>query len=1571
MGFDLATSTEAEQKDDGLKTSSGFDFSSSRTSPSDSHDSTPFEDFSKVKTEKPSFGKTVGGEPILKPYKTETVPTQYPDKGWLNGLVTSAEGAAWSLVAKPILGMKDEGVDKLLADTEKQHPIASMIGGTAPFIVTAPLFPEGLIGLSAQFGSLGALSAVGRERVDAAADKPIVEKGLSIAKEAAKGAALGPVFHYSKALKFMARPFATALARAGAVGVGSGTVSAVFGDDLHEAFKQTGLMGGLALIFESPGLAKSVLGRGIIAHANKVHAEVAAKEGLPEAKIDPESPTVKEDIAKVTEGLATQIKGVDKPQVIAATIRIPTSGAEKPFGFSTAEEYVASKKISPEVVSNGEVSDRKVLNVWQKAETGNPIEVYAYHAKEGSIDSKLTDDAKLKIERETLLGDGWYGARDKDIAEMFGKNPSLHKVKLENPYVIVADSKTELLNITNEKLQEIKDAGHDGIIVKPIHKNLSSHDRSPQQIVVFGKPKSQLTAEWEAEKAKGYKEIDAASHEDALNKIGKSKNDLAETAGDGKKEIKVRKTRGPTKKSRTFIGVVQSFGGIDLESAKAAGYTYKDFKEFGLLSVLKKGGGKIDGLASELSGTGYLPEGSTANDLMAKLKESKGEVLSKLKEKETDWEKLNEEHLARKAEAAADVERAVESRREEDFTGTSEESDFADLIASVQEATGIDITKPISGETSPKESHQEGFRVLNPNGKTEFITRAQAKEMFGKDQSHEFEGLNQQKFVTQPEGLKVTNPETLKAVGERSSGEEGKIDVNLIPGVVEVSEGLKNAHDAWMKTLVPPEVGKEAKYTAQITREQLGIQARAWDKLGEALKGARLKFDKANKDSSLDFIDKMEAGAKHDTPELQQTADTLRKLHDDKWAEIQATGKVAEDKFIENYFPHYWEKPGMVGKALRQVMAKRPLYGSKSFLKKRVFMTTKEGIEAGFTPVTYNPIDLTMLKLREMDKFLAAHKTRTALREQGLEKFVKSGGEKPEGWVKIEDGSSEVRSVNEDGEMVVRGSYFTQPDAARIINNHLSPGLRGNWLYDTYRGAGNTLNQFQLGMSAFHLGFTSMDATISKFAIGLNHITAGRLASGIKEIGKAPFAPVTNFMQGRDLLQAWYGKDMGPLTNAIADAMATAGGRAKMDSFYSTKAHESLQKALKEGKSVTAAMKVPMWIVEQMSRPIMEYIVPRQKMGVFVDMMKFEMDRRPNMSHSELRDVAQKAWDSVDNRMGQVVYDNLFWNRVVKDLGMAEVRSLGWNLGTFREIGGGVKDLTDLKAMREGGLSYRSAYLIALPMVAGFYGAIYQYLHTGKGPEELKDYYFPKTGGLDKSGKPARVSLPTYMKDLYHYSQAPVQTVLNKVTPVHSAIIQMLNNKDFYGTKIRNEDDPIMQQFRDVGIYVGSQFVPFGIRNLGKDTRKTTGSVIEPFIGITPAPYDVNMTKAEKSAMEMTRAKMPVGSRTKEQAEHSKTKSKLKNEYFVSGDPAPLQKAVTDKVITPKEKKAIIKEKGMTRLERSTQHLTFEETASLMDKATEGEKKELKTILEKKRRGKRRTGTWNAKLEKLFEEETE
>lgn len=775
-----------------------------------------------------------------------------------------------------------------------------------------------------------------------------------------------------------------------------------------------------------------------------------------------------------------------------------------------------------------------------------------------------------------------------------------------------------------------------------------------------------------------------------------------------------------------------------------------------------------------------------------------------------------------------------------------------------------------------------------------------------------------------------------------NKGESGQVNIALIPGVVEAAELVEKTHEAFVKELAPYNKGGEGKEAAQTMRENLGQLARSYDRSEAALMNAKKLFSKAKIEDGLEFMYRIEEGGKQVTSELDKITEVARSVLDTKRNEIQDLGTGKLEHFLINYFPHIWENPQKATDIFRKIMGKKPLQGPKSFLKQRTIESIRAGIEAGLKPVSYNPVDLILLKVREMDRYLMAHRTINALKEQGIVQFVRLGQPIPEGFVQIKDSIADVYSRSEKGELIVRGKYWAQEDAARIINNYLSPGLRGNYLYDLYRGAGNTLNQFQLGLSAFHLGFTSMDATISKFALGLNKLSRGDILGAAKSMASAPLAPITNFLEGRRLLQSWFGKDNGEMLNIIADTMATAGGRAKMDKFYATKGIEALKKSLSEGKLLTATLRLPFILVSEASRPIMEYLVPRQKLGVFADIMRMELERNPKMTHTEMRAIAQKAWDSVDNRMGQLVYDNLFWNKATKDLAMASVRSLGWNLGTIRELGGAGKDaaqmFNDLRQGKNPEVTYRMAYALALPIITGLYGAFYQYLMTGKGPQELKDYFFPKTGGLDKNGEPNRVSLPTYMKDLYHYSRAPVRTVLNKFNPVNNAVLQMLFNKDFYGTEIRNADDPLVSQVLSELSFLGGQFLPFGVRNLQRDTRKTVGSKVEPFIGITPAPYDLNMTKAELKAQEYVRAKLPVGARTKNAAEKSKLKADLRNTYQLSQDRDLINQARESGKISSKESRDIIKESKISPLGRYIKSLTVYELANVIKVASKEEK---------------------------------
>lgn len=1432
MAFDLSSAQPVTDTKQGTQPGNNFDIQSARpieVTGGDKQQKTPWEEFQQSDRDVEMMSKkasnpvkdTVLGQD-LKSQLDKQVKDQYPPHSFLNQPLGSLSDFThlvgddiYSTFGKP-LGLAPEANDAVneeQAQLTKNHPVESILTGTVPFIATAPIFPQGLLGLSAQFSSILGLSEWGHQRMDESLMKPTADKLMDVARETSKGALMGPIWHYSGALKFVANPIGQALVRAGIRGVGTASLDKVYGSDLTSAFKDGGIMTALSLIFETPALGRTVLGRGILENTNQ----------------------------RVYESL---------------------------FGGQAANKIAQTTPVIPKI--NPEANDAEV--------------------KKNILDSANTLATQLP-------------AQDNKI--------------------IAATVKT-----------------NDGIV---------SH---------------------------------GADHEQALNKLGMS---------------------------------------------KAASFEGKDFQ------------------------AGF----------------------------------------------------------------TTSEGKF--------------ITR--------EESKQEPYNL--PNGS-----------------SQDVEGLNHQKFFTSPDLPDIVNPETLKG---RMDGEEGKMDVRLIPGVVEVSEGMARAAKEYVENLEPTTVSGASEFTSQDFRERLGKQAQLMDRLEVLLTGAKKVFDRATKESITETYTKAEKGQKQDTPELQKFYDTLQYILANTRDRVRALGKGKLENAIENYLPHIWEDPKKAN-IISQFFARRPLEGSKSFLKKRTIENFADGIEAGLNPVSWNPVDLTMLKVREMEKYILAHSALKANVAAGFAKYVRIGSQAPDGWQKINDNISQVlkspftevkeyydqkvmntlnsvakdlgidverglnikgkkgksaiglstagkknasgtrdagsiqtkfatpenvlaheighqldhmfglkklfldnKKINDEltklsdltfegkspsdsfkkyvrsdpekmahmleayihapdkfkkvaptafkkfsvmlalnnklkpladlkpslvigegkadvyaGGIVIAGHYYAHPDSARIFNNYLSPGLRGKWLYDTYRTAGNSLVQFRLGISAFHAGFTTLDATISVFAKGINRLFKGDVKGFATATAKTLiplYSPITNFIRGRELFQSWYGKDNGAMTNLLAEMYASGGGRAKMDKFYATQFDQTLTKALKEGKLLTAALQTPFWLTQQMSRPLMEYLVPRQKMGVFADLMKMEIEDNPNMSHEQMRAVAQRIVNSVDNRMGQLVYDNLMVNRTMKDLGMASVQSLGWNIGSVREIGGGIgdlaKNLNDLRHGRPTEVSYRTAYIMALPMVVGLYGAVYQYLATGIWPNQtdtpMKDLFHPRTAGLDKNGLPARVNLPSYMKDIGSFMEDPVKTAVNKLNPVNSELVDMFQNKDYFGTEIRNPDDPWVQQAMDELAYIGKGFEPYSFENLSKSTRTDIASKIEPFIGITPARYDIDMTKAEKAALELEKGHIPQGARTKEATAHSKARSDLRNNFLVSGDDQPLIDAVAAGTITSKEKRSILKEKNMSRIERLTQHLTADEVLSLIPKAeSEDERADLEKIAKKKVSNKRGAGTWTSEDQDLY-----
>ena len=718
----------------------------------------------------------------------------------------------------------------------------------------------------------------------------------------------------------------------------------------------------------------------------------------------------------------------------------------------------------------------------------------------------------------------------------------------------------------------------------------------------------------------------------------------------------------------------------------------------------------------------------------------------------------------------------------------------------------------------------------------------------------------------------------IKAVGKWFSDKFSDAKDKLAKEGGEVGDSLKVA-------FAPATRGEQAVKGAGVMRENLAVLARQKEIAQETLKAGQRYFDRhingapdeaTRNQRFLDFADAFESGKTQNLPqEVQDFAKTMRELINDRAGKLQSRDLV--QPYIENYMSHLWQRPGQQpgGPDIGAILSsRRPMAGKEGFRRERTLPTYRDGIEAGLQPVDWNPVGLVLKSLEQMDKSIMAHDVRQELGATGLRQFAGLGQSPPQGWVRGNDPADTVHQNAEQG-LILRGHYYYPEPVARIINNHLQPGLRGNKAYDVVREVGNTMNQFQLGFGAFHAGFAVIDTQISAAALGLQEISRGDFLKGAGHLLGAPLAPIKALWQGSKVLREYYAPgSQGAEAAQVVQWLEEAGGRSRMDAFYKgdhlQRFRDAIQ-SIRQGKGGvgSALYNALPALSEALSKPVMEAMVPRMKLGVFADMARSEMERLGPMSDpSTRRAVLGKAWDSVENRLGQLTYDNLFWNRVVKDLAMVGVRSVGWNLGTVRELGGGVKDIPgSVKGVLQGkGISPRLAYLAALPLVHGFYGAMYQYLATGQWPQELKDYFFPRTGRTRPDGTPDRISLPSYMRDVAHLTnragEGPMRVGQNawemaksKLHPFVGTVGEMLDNQDFYGAAIRNPDDSAVRQSLDTAKHMLKSFEPFSVRGFQQQKQQGAplGQRLQSFVGMTPAPSYITHTAEQQRAAEMGR----------------------------------------------------------------------------------------------------------------------
>jgi hypothetical protein len=588
--------------------------------------------------------------------------------------------------------------------------------------------------------------------------------------------------------------------------------------------------------------------------------------------------------------------------------------------------------------------------------------------------------------------------------------------------------------------------------------------------------------------------------------------------------------------------------------------------------------------------------------------------------------------------------------------------------------------------------------------------------------------------------------------------------------------------------------------------------------------------------------------------------------------------------FIEDYYRHLWTNPADADRAMgagRQ--------GTGANLKLRTVPTIADGIQAGLTPRFLDPIENTLHYASGMTNYLMSQRV---IEEGTAASYVKyfMPGQEPGGWEALEGRSATIGHPGIPGAVM---RYYAPAGYARSYNAWVGGGVY-EWpmvgpLYAKLQQASNFMTGMKLGLSGFHALNILFENTASAISNATGEMLNGEVLRGFRDLGwgVTMIGPgVTQAIKGARLQKAYLNLGAHPemlpssVDEGLADLYARVGGRAMgRGAEYGWNQAMNWGQAWERGAlqyelannitsvagkpDETVAMKLLMGtprlagtighevgrVMSTITAPLFDKYIPRVKMAAWSDAMSTWMRANPIASEEAILKQGRYIHDSMDDRFGELVQDNLFWPRALKQTFNLATVSVGWEFGTLRAA---------YRTMQEiGNLNFRGEYArwaLSYAASLGLASAAYQYLRTGQsvfqtGMPIPGTYY---TGGKAVGGAPEIGLLPGIQKDIlqwYHliqsapsYEHLPSQIggyAVGKLNPFVGMMKGLVTNRDWKGdpivSNIRNpETFGLPLHWEQLGNYIMDAFVPIGF-----DAELKPGTAIpriERFTGIRPAP---------------------------------------------------------------------------------------------------------------------------------------
>ena len=527
----------------------------------------------------------------------------------------------------------------------------------------------------------------------------------------------------------------------------------------------------------------------------------------------------------------------------------------------------------------------------------------------------------------------------------------------------------------------------------------------------------------------------------------------------------------------------------------------------------------------------------------------------------------------------------------------------------------------------------------------------------------------------------------------------------LVKDIVKpVAESAKDAFMIAYKFLSPKSFAS-SKVKDILNETLIGERNESKAKLDMALRPVEKLFDQMPDEDNVKFIDNLKTGKDQGSPELNEIANLIHKLDVDLYKKItefnpNLTFKEDHYRVLWKVVPQSKEFAGIVkdfneGKSIEDIaknhdltkeqvdytikrstqtgfkgLGKKPLRGTRGFFKQSTLADMSEGIELGGVPKSYNPITMFKMSYADGMKYVTAQNMWKTLGESNLTKFVKQGDVSPEGFDKINDNiAKKYFPVKEQGE------WWVDEGAARLINYLLSKDyFRANKFGEGLMWLKNNFTAIELGLSAFHATAETMETISSSIGEGLRKtinlgILGGdtkKILEGLVDIPKSISTPYTKakiagqamkfIMNEKEYINTPEGKSFikkfPDAANLIHDYFV-GGGNIGMHDDYKINSIKALRESLKEKSDDPAYkyIKAGVMALPAMNEKIMSYLfdkyIPRLKLGMFLRehaISLVENHKRLEKGVVTRSELARKNMAFVDDRLGEMNFDNLFWD---------------------------------------------------------------------------------------------------------------------------------------------------------------------------------------------------------------------------------------------------------------------------------------------------------------------------------------